>query len=260
MEAKQKDGNKDCRTVGVGEVFLVAGQSNSVSCDLSGGRHASDTGLVSVNDMKGELSVKRADDAEPDVETFVFTGPGRAITTNVAWMRLGDLLADSRHVPVMFVNVARNATSTECWKPDGGPCWPLLAKALASRAYRAVLWQQGESDVMSGMTMEASLVNMTALIEAGRQIAPGIPWFVAHNSLKNGTPYDDQGVRRAQSAVVAKGLACAGPDTDVIRDHPGWVGVADFGGEGLTHHGDLWFPIVNDFLGNGSCRHDFDTN
>lgn len=258
--AKPKDRTKDCRTVGIGEVFLVAGQSNAVSCDLSGKRHASNTDWVAVNDVKGELSVKRAEDAEPDVETFVIPGRDKAITTNVAWMRLGDQLVNSRHTPVMFVNVARNATSTDCWKPDGGICWRFFAKVLASRAYRAVLWQQGESDVMNEMKMEASLANMTALIEASRKIAPGIPWFVAHNSLKNGTPYDDQTVRRAQTEVVAKGLACAGPDTDVIRDHPDWVGAADFGGDGLTYHGDLWFPVINAFLASGSCRHTYDMN
>ncbi len=249
---------KECRRVGVGEVFLVAGQSNAVSTDLSHKRHASQTGMVAVNDYHGDLDKVQAEEGKPVVDRLVFTGPDAAITANVCWMRLGDLLAAQYQVPVAFINVARNATDSTCWNPASGACWPLFAKTLAQRAYRAVLWHQGESDVMMGFPQEKSFENVKSLIEASRGIAPGIPWIVAHNSLKNETPYAQQPVRQAQAALVAQGLACAGPDTDVIRDNPDWVGVADFGAAGLTRHGELWFPVVDAFLRGGACLGAFD--
>ena len=249
----------DCRRVGVGEVFLVAGQSNAVSTDLSGKRHASATGLVSVNDYHGDLADVKSKSADPDIDHMVFTKGDVGITANVCWMRLGDLIVEKYKIPVEFINVARNATNTENWRPVGGECWPLFAKVLSERKYRAILWHQGESDVMSGFPMEKSLNNMTSLIEASRLIAPHIPWIVAHNSLKDKTPYAQQSVRQAQTALVAQGLACAGPDTDLIRENPDWVGVADFGKEGLTRHGELWFPIVDAFLRDGQCLDAFDT-
>lgn len=254
---KLMEGSEDCRRVGVGEVFLVAGQSNAVSTDLSGHRHSSATGWVAVNDYHGDLEDLKPGDAIPLVDHMVFTGPGVAITANVCWMRLGDLLVEEYKVPVAFVNVARNGTNTDCWNPVGGECWPLFENVLSQRKYRAVLWHQGESDVMWGFSEEKSLDNMSRIIEASRRIAPGIPWLVAHNSLKNDTPYELQPIRLAQTAVVARGLACAGPDTDIIRENPEWVGVADFGKDGLTRHGELWFPIVGAFLEEGRCLSGF---
>lgn len=248
---------KDCRRVGVGEVFLVAGQSNAVSTDLSHKRHASQTGMVAVNDYHGDLDKVKPEEGKPVVDRLVFTGPEAAITANVCWMRLGDMLAATCQVPVAFVNVARDATNSECWNPASGECWPLFARTLAQGKYRAVLWHQGESDAMLNFSQEKSFENIKSLITASRKIAPGIPWFVAHNSLKNETPYAQQPVRQAQAALVDQGLACAGPDTDVIRDNPDWVGVADFGAEGLTRHGELWFPAVEAFLREGTCRRAF---
>jgi len=252
------DTAKDCRRVGVGEVFLVAGQSNAVSTDLSGKRHASATGMVVVNDYHGDMDNAKPADNKPIVDRMVFTGPDAAITANVCWMRLGDMLAEKYNVPVEFINVARNATNSDCWNPASGACWPLFERTLTQRTYRAVLWHQGESDVMLQFSQDKSFENIKSLIEASRKIVPGIPWFVAHNSLKNETPYALQPVRLAQSALVAQGLACAGPDTDVIRDNPDWVGVADFGNEGLTRHGELWFPFVDAFLREGKCPSAFD--
>lgn len=244
---------EDCRRVGVGEVFLVAGQSNAVSTDLSGKRHASATGLVSVNDYHGDRADVKPKSAEPVIDQMVFTKGDDGITANVCWTRLGDLIVEKYKIPVEFVNVARDATNTDDWRPVDGKCWTLFAKVLSEGTYRAILWHQGESDVMYGFPMEKSLNNMTSLIEATRLIAPHTPWIVAHNSLKDKTPYAQQPVRQAQTALVARGLACAGPDTDVIRENPDWVGVADFGEEGLTRHGELWFPIVDAFLRDGQC-------
>lgn len=236
-----------CRTVGVGELFLVAGQSNAVSHGKPGVPYASATGMVAVTARTEDKDARPYPDADPGVVRF--PTPDHPVETSVCWLRLGDMLAEKYKVPVGFVIVARSNTNTDCWNPQGGACWPEAAKALAAHRFRAVLWHQGESDVLGGLPMEKSLANMRAMVEASREIQPDIPWIVARNSLKNGTPYADQPIRRAQETLIASGAVLAGPDTDVIRDHPDWVGVADFGGEGLTRHGELWFAPVDRLLG-----------
>ncbi len=249
-----KDAARQCRKVGVGEAFVVAGQSNAVSPADPGKPAISATGLVSVSAHHGDGPSH--ENEEPDTTTLLFPSAENPAQAGACWVRLGDMLAQKDGVPVGFVIVARSATNTDCWNPAGGACWPLLARTLASRPFRAVLWHQGESDAMGHFPAKKTLANMTAMIEASQAIAPGMPWIVAHNSLKNEIPYEKQPVRQAQAAVVA-GLACAGPDTDPIRENPDWVGVADFGAGGLTRHGELWFPVVDAFLSRGECRHAF---
>ena len=243
-----------CRRTGVGDVFLVAGQSNAVSPITFEPPVAGRTGLVAVTPHHGD------DDAhagvEPDIDTMFFPSAEKPARAGACWVRLGDLLAKTG-VPVGFVIVARSATNSDCWNPASGACWPLMARALAARKYRAVLWHQGESDALGHFPEEKSLANLTALVTASRDIAPGIPWIVAHNSLRNDIPYADQPVRKAQAALVGQGLACAGPDTDTMREHRDWVGVADFGGSGLAAHGEKWFPAVRAFLDSGTCAHSF---
>ncbi|EFL50881.1 protein of unknown function DUF303 acetylesterase putative [Solidesulfovibrio fructosivorans JJ]] len=235
-----------CRHVGVGEIFLVAGQSNAVSVADPGKPVVSETGRVAV-------SVHHGNDPEhanepPGTETLHFVTKDHPTMVGVCWVRLGDLLVQKYKVPIGFVLVARSATNTECWNPAGGICWGPAAKALAARRFRAVLWHQGESDVMAGFPMEKSLANMRAMITASREIQPNIPWIVARNSLKNATPYAEQAVRRAQETLIASGTVRPGPDTDVLRDHPGWVGVADFGPDARKRCGELWFAPVDALL------------
>jgi len=248
------DGRKSsCRRVGVGEVFLVAGQSNAVSpVTTATPSPAGETGLVAVSAHHGDGP--HASET-PDVETMLVPSADAPVRAGACWVRLGDLLAKKHKIPIGFVIVAKSESNTDCWKPDGGPCWPLMAKALASRRFRAVLWHQGESDVMAGFSTEHSLANLETLVAASRQIQSGIPWFVARNSLKNAIPYAEQPIRKAQARLIESGQVCAGPDTDVIREHPGWVGVADFGGEGVTRHGELWFSYVDAYLSGQACAH-----
>ena len=245
---------QECRQVGVGELFLVAGQSNAVSpVTKYTPVPVSATGMVAVSAHHGDGDENVG--KTPDIDTMLIASPQVQVRAGGCWVRLGDMLAKKYNMPIGFVIVAKSATNTDCWHPGKGACWPLMDKALSSRRFRAVLWHQGESDVMAGFPMEHSLANMEALVAASLRIQPGIPWFVARNSLKrDGIAYADQPVRKAQEALIAEGRVCAGPDTDVIREHPGWVGVADFGGGGIDYHGELWFPVVDACLSGKTCH------
>jgi len=232
----------DCRRVGVGELFLVAGQSNAVSPTLPDAPQASRTGWVAVTAHHGDRPGYA--DKQPDSETMRFADKAHPTSVGICWLRLGDMLVERYGLPVGFVIVARSGVNSDCWDPARTACWPLMAKALSARRYRAVLWHQGESDVVDAFTMGHSLANLRDVVAASRKIRPGIPWIMARNSLNTATPYAAQPVRLAQETLIRSGEVAPGPDTDVLRDHPAWIREADFVGEGLQRHGELWFPPV----------------
>lgn len=209
--------------------FLICGQSNSVSPG-QGSRltHYSTTGRVTVNDFyHGNAS------RIPTV--------GNPMDSSIAWIFLGDLL----NRDVEFYNIGRGNQSTTAWITTHTEA--LLVPALQARTYDAVLWHQGESDWSEGIDAGTSYANMKAMILRSREIQPGIPWFVAWNSMKNAP--DNTPIRNAQKRIVAEGLAIRGPDTDVLRLNAAWVEAsgAEFVGDGLEQHGLLWFEVLKRF-------------
>jgi len=242
---------RQCREVGIGTVFLVAGQSNALSIPLGLEPPISRTGMVSVNKRNKELNSDLLGD--PDFHAFLVPSPGNVLSANACWIVCGDLLAERFNEPFGFVNVAISNTSSMCWKP-GAQCYKHLEAALKARPYAAVLWGQGESDVIDNLPEKTSYENMRAMIEASRAIRPGIPWIIALDSLKADAPYDELPVRRAQRKIISEGLALQGPDMDTIRDNKDWVGFADFGGGGIIRLGEMWAKILSTFLEMGDSQ------
>lgn len=236
---------RDCRMVGVGTLFLVAGQSNVLSIPAGLEPPVSKTGMVSVNRRDERPPTDLL--ADPNLRAFVIPSQDDRLQANACWIVCGDLLAETTGEPVGFMNVAVSATSSDAWKPDGG-CFPALEALLSERPFAAILWGQGESDVLGKLSETTSYQNMKDMIEASRAIRPDIPWIVALDSLKTDVPYDDLPVRRAQRRIIDEGLALQGPDLDQIREHKGWVGIADFGGGGIVRAGELWFESLASFL------------
>jgi len=237
----------------VGECFLVAGQSNAVSTNYGHDAPVSSTGMVVVNDYYDDLG-PGAGKAIRSLDRLLVPSADQPIRSNVCWTACGDILAGRFGVPVGFLNVAVSNTDTGRWNPQTGDLPAMLLDLQRMGVYRAVLWQQGESDVLNGLTEDQSQANLAALLKASRDVTPGIPWFIARNSLKSETPYAQQPVRRAQEGVIARGLALAGPDTDQVRETPRWVGVADFCFEGLDRNGELWAEVLAPWLASRPGR------
>jgi hypothetical protein len=231
----------------VGELFLVAGQSNAVSTNLGHPPPESATGMVVVNDYYEDQGPGAGKAVRSLARLLVPTGR-EPITSNVCWTYCGDMLAKRTGVPVGFLNLAVSGVESGAWNPTTGPLAGALFDAQRLGGFRAVLWQQGESDVLGGLSEEQSFTNLKSLIQASRAVTPGSVWVVARNSLKTQTPYAQLPVRRAQESIIGEGLALPGPDTDQVRENPKWVGKADFGAGGLRRNGELWFealePIV----------------
>lgn len=219
----------------IGELkFLIAGQSNSVSSADQHPPMVSSTGLVTINDYHRNQS---------RFFTPTVLDPSPA---GVSWIHLGDLL----NRKVTFNIVGEGGTNTEMWVGRSAPylgdqaLYLRIQNALMQQRYDAVLWVQGESDLINGLGEELSYQNLRFIIEESRRVQPGLVWFVALNSLSSAV--EDNFVRRAQKRIIAEGIAFEGADLDPI--HRGGLGGVDLVGSDLEWHGQAWFEILKGYL------------
>ena len=254
--------------VGVGEIFVIAGQSNSANYGEK--RQTNTTGLVSA--FSG-TNWQSAGDPEP--------GAGG---TKGSFMPLfGDAMAERFHVPIGIVAMGIGSTSVREWLPAGtrlsnlppltrnvittGPGqWEPMGdifnnftdrmKNFGPRGFRAVLWHQGESDghqadPTRSLPGELYRQDLELLIRDARQtIGWDAPWFVAQASYHNPAEMSQADIRAAQKAVCDEGLANLGADTDtltgLLREKKGQgVHLSD---QGLHEHARLWAEKVGPWL------------
>ncbi len=254
--------------VGVGEIFVIAGQSNSANHGEE--RQQPKAGLVAAfHDGKWQL----ANDPQPGA-----SGNGGSFIPP-----FGDAIAERFKVPVGIIGTGVGATSVREWLPRGQrfPNPPTLIgnvtqlttgeweskgtlfdrlvtrmKQPGSHGFRAVLWHQGESDANqkdANRTLPGGLYTKfqeQIILDSRREAGWEVPWFVAQVSYH--TP-DDAGsldIRAAQQALWKSGAALEGPDSDAmtgdLRDSGG-KGV-HFSGKGLREHGARWAGKVEPWL------------
>ena len=249
--------------VGIGEVFVIAGQSNSANYGEVPQR--TQTGLVSAwSSDHWQL----ANDPEP--------GAGGSKGSFIP--SFGDALVERCGVPVGVVCLGVGSTSVREWLPRGSPIklapttgahtiavasgklissgelYDRLTGALRhfpAKGLRAILWHQGESDWNQGAGHSISLADYAddlGTLIAGSRSAAGwdVPWFVAQVSYHSPADPGSESFRALQRSLVDGRLTFLGPNTDAIpsklRDKNG-TGV-HFSAEGLRRHGELWAVVV----------------
>jgi Carbohydrate esterase, sialic acid-specific acetylesterase len=254
--------------VGVGEVFLVAGQSNAGNYGAE--KQQVRSGNVSSFDGRKWMI---ADDPQPGAG-----GEGGSFMP-----AFGDGMAERFHVPIGLVPVAAGGTSVRAWLPAGvefaqqttrgigvrptangqwestGALFEKLAERLAAfgpGGCRAVLWHQGESDAgqaRGGAPADQQITGaqyaafMETLIRTARERAHwSVPWFSAQATYHSETDFADEEFRAAQKAAWDKGLALPGPDTDALRGQ--FRAGVHFKAQGLQKHGALWVEKVAPWL------------
>jgi predicted phosphodiesterase len=255
---------------GVGEVFVVAGQSNSGNYGEV--KQSTQTGLVSAYDFenkKWQLAV----DPQPGAG-----GRGGSIMP-----LLGDLLVREFEMPIGIIAYGQGGTSVREWLPQGSRFpnpptvenkvrkinddeWESLGKiypgfiermkAFGKNGFRAVLWHQGESDAnqkdptrtLSGPLYEKYLTQL--ILKTRTDLEWDVPWFVAQATYHVPGDESDPNIRAAQANLWKNGVAFQGPDTDQLkgklreRDGQG----VHFSGPGLEVHADAWFDKVSPWL------------
>ena len=255
--------------IGIGEVFVLAGQSNSTNYGEVPQKVTS--GLVSTFDGH---AWRIADDPQPGTQDHSKKGSFAP--------SFGDAMAARFRVPIGIASVGHGSTSVRQWLPAGSPvdviptmtrfitkasdgslaCDGALYNGLLERlrqlgphGFRALLWHQGESDAHQAPAHDIPANTyarlMTLLIQSARRDAGwDFPWFVAQASYHNPTDTGSPELRAAQQSLWTSGLALQGPDTDALtglnRQNSG-QGV-HFSAQGLQAHGHLWAEKVSVWL------------
>ena len=213
LEFEQVVAQGESGLFGVGELFLVAGQSYATNCNDVKLAVADPQKRVVAYDMSRSVW-QVADDPQP-----VFDGSdGGSI-----WPAVGDSLASVLQVPVGFANVAIGATSSTQWLPDGSLHPRLIQAGRELGTFRAVLWQQGESDVIEKATSDAYIERLLKIRESA-QVGwgtKGKPWFLAKSTLHPtvyNDPLSEHRIRSAIDSLIERHEFQRGPDTDMLAD------------------------------------------
>lgn len=254
--------------VGVGEVFLVAGQSNAGNYGSE--RQHPESGMVSSFDGK---TWSQGEDPQRGAG-----GDGGSFLP-----AFGDAMVARFHVPVGLVPIAVGGTSVREWLPEGivfqqqtttgkgvrpnadglwesdGKLFSTLTsrlESLGSHGVRAVLWHQGESDAgqaRSGYPAERQISGeqythfLSTLVKASREKSGwGVPWFTAQATYHSEADASDAEFREAQSKIWKMGVTMEGPDTDALRGE--FRKGVHFNAAGLRKHGELWAQKVSAWL------------
>ena len=222
----------------MGEVFLIAGQSYAAGANDELLRVDEAWGRVAAFDLSNN-SWRVAHDPQPAV------GDGGTI-----WPALGDLLVPLLRTPVGFANAAVGGTSSRQWLP-GEPLFENLVKmAKGVGAFRALLWQQGESDVIEKTSTQQyvdNLVKIRTIFE--QQTGSKAPWLLAKSTL-HPTVYNDpvgeQRIRTAIDQLVTLPGFRPGPDTDILggENRGGPTTRRHFSGIGQRRAAQLWLASI----------------
>jgi hypothetical protein len=266
--------------VGVGEVFVIAGQSNAGNTRVLGqvlGESAQDDRVNCVDYQYPPLSYPN----DPPLPVFTKVENPKSIAPRGigpwCWGRLGDLLASRLNVPILFFNGSFEGTSVKNWaetatglrtkslfSPPGGPDLfyedkhPYYPLQLSLQYYanmlgcRAVLWHQGEGDNFFRHTQQQYVGWLNTVITQTRtDYNPNLPWVVSRVSYADfSTPQSNTAILAAQNQVIATTPnVYAGPNTDLIQiprgdERSGGDGV-HFNRTGLPLVADAWNASLN---------------
>ena len=254
--------------LGVGEIFVVAGQSNSANY----GEEKQNTKTKRVAAFDG-THWQLANDPQPGAG-----GRGGSFMPP-----FGDAIAERFKVPVGIIACGIGATSVREWLPKGTkfPNPPTIERRveqlsngewvskgeafkmfigrmepLGHTGFRAVLWHQGESDANQRdqiRTLKGELYRKyleKVIRDSNLKIGWNAPWFVAQTSYHGPGDEASPDIRSAQASLWKNGIALEGPDSDAIkgdyRQNNG-KGV-HFSGKGLRVHAEKWAEKIIPWL------------
>ncbi|GAB3247668.1 hypothetical protein GCM10027347_03430 [Larkinella harenae] len=270
-------GQDNVTRIGIGEVFIITGQSNAQGFQQQGAEGATDD---RVNCITYDNTATNSLENPPSLSfrqlgADALVGPrGQSAW---CWGLLGDMIARRYNVPVLFINTAWAGTAIHNWiesfdgkttknvfieqnLPAGMPYGNLLVSLRyfsSLQGLRAVLWQQGETDNHLRLQQEQYRLSMQLLINKTRADTKRYPsWMLARSSYNLGR--FDNGIIAAQNQVINtfNNNVFAGPETDRIQipryDQVNGDGGTHFGGTGLRQYAEAWFASMDERFFTGS--------
>ena len=265
--------------VGIGEVFVIAGQSNAQGVHQEAPNPRNDR----VNCVNYQYPGNGFPN-DPPIPTFTlldntsgFTIAPRG-TGSWCWGQLGDLLVKRLNVPIMFFNAAFSGTAVRNWQesaPEGGIAIGIIngEPYLARQPYvnlkislqfyanmlgvRAVLWHQGETDNLVNTETNRYVSELQFVINQSRQdFGRNVPWVVSRASYGDFIGSSDPAIIAAQNQVVSSTpTVFAGPETDNIQNprlRPPLNDGLHFDMNGLVELANAWSNSLNDSFFQGA--------
>lgn len=231
-------GTVDVNPVGVGEVFLISGQSYAAGANDE---------LQRIDDPRERTVLfdivtktwRTAHDPFPHVDN------GGTI-----WPAFANAIQPLLRVPVGLVNVAVGGTASRQWLPGEVLYQRFLDGGRAVGRFRFVLWQQGESDVIENIPT-ATYVERLELIRASLtkdwNFEP--KWLLAKSTLHPtvyNRPVEEGRVRDAIHQLWKQPGFGPGPDTDILAgENRGGINTRrHFSAIGQRRAGLMWFASV----------------
>jgi len=252
--------------IGIGDVYVTAGQSNAVFYGESPQKTA--TGRVAYFDGTDWTLCQ---------DPLQRITPGA--TGGAPWCLLGDIMVNNYNVPIAFAPVGWPGTTISQWQQGAGSSpgasgelYARLMRTLrhfGANGVRAVLWQQGESEVgiTSGETYKVSLLNL--VVGSRQEVNYPVKWFVSRSTfpwdwvnspLASWQAYSEyvnpqriQAVENARVQIrLAQEAACGGdvnavylgPDTDQAGIAYRY-GELHFNNQGIASVGQAWFNSIH---------------
>lgn len=186
--------------VGIGDVYLVAGQSNAAGSTFN-------TQIYTHATLKAAL---------------FYGSTWRDLSEKSVWPLVAtDIMAD-QNVPVAFVQTAVGSTSSTDWLPSTATLYSSMLAAVTASGVspKLCLWWQGESDAAAGVAQETYNANLDTIINA---IAADLGISTMACELQNCTGPAPANLAAIQAAIVEawsdNANAITGPDlSDITTD------------------------------------------
>ena len=258
-------GSTQISRVGIGEVFLISGQSNAQGYKNYGGPGAGDDRVNCVNyytegQPNSDLSAPTF--SHLDADSYIAPRGNSAWS----WGKLGDLLANRFGVPILFYNIGWYGSAVKNWResingtaysvyngeafyPSGAPYGNLrsvLQSYVPATGIRAVLWFQGEAEITDQNSTTSSYFNdLSTVIQSSRnESGKNLSWMVSLTSYSNNTGVNTKATAGQQQVISSVPNVFAGPNTDAVQV-PRMDGV-HFQGDGLVQLAEAWSAQIND--------------
>ena len=260
--------------LGVGEVFIISGQSNAQGLKKYPGPGATDDRVIYISNFDNDGIDYLVDPPAPifqklETDLEIMSPRGQSAW---CWGILGDLLVKKLNLPVLFINTAWEGTAIENWASSakGIPTYnkyggfqyptqmPYANLRIAVRNYasqygvRGILWMQGETDALFKTPAANYRSDLLYLIDKiGAETGRRIMWVIARTSRTSPNEFTPSSTNSeiisAQNAVIDIPFypTYRGPETDPLvpdrlPDRTHFVGVG-----ALTQLANAWYNSLD---------------
>ncbi len=244
--------------VGVGDIYITAGQSNSANA-----------GFPAITPQSDRVSALDTSVGADPLDLWVVAAdpqPGAEGTGGSVWSRLGDLLEDRENVPVAFVSIGRLNSKVADWSPGNSFYMNLLrptVERFPENGFRALLWHQGEADSAIPTSANSYQGTIAQVIQDSRTAAGwDFPFYIAEASfLPSSTLTVIEGVMAGQrgAAFNLEGVFL-GSDTNGFHLEGRSSDGTHFNTPGLLEHARQWADILTGQTTITPVNGDFEKN